>query len=218
MSKQAEQIVITLSRQYGSGGRYIGKKVAATLGIPFYDRSIIDMAAEKSGLAAEYIRANEEKVADRLLFSSPISSLGSTFAHAFLPNGIYSNLDRMFFAQSAIIKELAEKGSCVIIGRCADYVLRDHENCLQIFIECDIDHRIERSIKHLGIDANNAASEVMKRDKMRANYYQHYTDQRWGEASHYHLTIDSGHFGADGCANLILEAVKLHQSHPAAVD
>jgi len=184
--------VITIAREYGSGGRIIGQKLAQKLVLPFYDKELISLAAKESGLAEEFIRTVEQK---RNL--------------SFLYN-LYSNLqmlpasDQVFLAQCQVIREIAEKGPCVIVGRCADYALRERKDCLNVFIHAPLAERIARARDVYGDDASDVENTVLKRDKDRANYYGYFTFQKWSDPHNYHIAIDSG-IGLDIAVSLLAE-------------
>ncbi|MBQ6818248.1 MAG: cytidylate kinase-like family protein [Clostridia bacterium] len=193
--------VICISREFGSGGRVIGQAVAEGLGIPFYDRSIIDRAAEATGLSAEFIEQEEQRFNNSMLFNL---SMGG---HTVTASGVaFSN--RVFEAESEIIRELAEKGSCVIVGRCADYVLREHPDLFSVFICADIDYRIKRAVSEYGLPADRAEKAVRNKDKQRARHYHFYSDRNWGAKEHYDMILSSSSLGMELCADLIAQAVK----------
>lgn len=194
--------VITIGRQFGSGGRKIGEIVAQELGIPYHDRRSIDKIAEESGLGTAYIKAAEEKMPNETLFGS--ASFGGVFS-PFTPYVPYSNIDKMYFTQSDIIRKLADEGPCVIIGRCANFVLRDYPGTFSIFIHASRKSRVGRIIRRYNIEPELAAAELAKVDKHRANYYSYYTDHKWGEARSYHMTLDSMRFGLDDAAKVIVD-------------
>lgn len=194
--------VITIGRQFGSGGRKIGEIVAEALGIPYYDRQLIDKIAEESGLGMAYLKAAEEKLPNETLLSS--ASFGSVFS-PFTPYVPYSNIDKMYFTQSDIIRKLADKGPCVIIGRCANFVLKDYPGTFSIFIHASRKSRVARIIRRYNIEPELAASELSKVDKHRASYYSYYTDSKWGEAHGYHMTLDSMRLGLEGAAKVIAD-------------
>lgn len=193
--------VITIGRQFGSGGRKIGEIVAQELGISYYDRRIIDQTAEESGLATAYIKAAEEKLPNETLFGS--ASFGGVFS-PFTPYVPYSNIDKMYFTQSDIIRKLADAGPCVIIGRCANFVLKDYPGTFSLFIHASRKSRVGRIIRRYNIEPELAAAELAKVDKHRANYYSYYTDHKWGETRSYHMTLDSMRFGIEGAAKVIV--------------
>lgn len=188
--------VITISRQFGSGGRTIGKEVAARLGIPCYDQELIEKIAGESGFAKEYVKDNEEG-----------ASHGSWIANAFTDRSIggYSNQDQLWLAQRKVILELAERESCVIVGRCADYILRDTADCLNVFIHADMGKRAKRIVEQYGERAEKPEKRLRDKDKRRAAYYQFYTDWNWGDVENYHITLNSGVLGIDKCVEILVE-------------
>ena len=184
--------VITISREFGSGGRTIGRKVAEKLGIPCYDAEIIEKIAEESGYSGDYIRSEGEGASDRWL-----SNLFSNRAMG------PTNQDTIWVIQSRIIRELAEKGPCVIVGRCADYVLRGQADLLNVFIHADPQKRAERIVREYGERDASPLERIREKDRRRAAYHRFYTDLKWGHAQNYHLCLDSGVLGIDKCADLI---------------
>jgi len=193
----SKNIVITIGREFGSGGREIGQKLAKALDVGFYDKNLIDIAAQKSGMDSALLYQADEKA------SNP-------FFSAYLPAGTeYGTInDRLFWTQSLIIKDLADKQSCVIVGRCADYVLADYENCLHVFVYAPIEDRIKRVMERYLIDTTNAAKkEVHREDKVRRSYYQYYTDQKWGRTEGKHLSINSSFLGIDTTVELLLDVI-----------
>ena len=184
--------VITISREFGSGGRTIGRKVAEKLGIPCYDAEIIEKIAEESGYCGDYIRKEGEGASDRWL-----SNLFSNRAMG------PTNQDTIWVIQSRIIRELAEKRPCVIVGRCADYVLRGQADLLNVFIHADPQKRDERIVREYGERDASPLERIREKDRRRAAYHRFYTDLKWGHAQNYHLCLDSGVLGIDKCADLI---------------
>lgn len=186
--------VITISRQFGSGGRTIGREVAAKLNIPCYDHELIGKFAEESGFTKEYIAERGE-----------YASHGGWFASAFSDRDFYghSNQDKLWAAQRKVILDLAEKGPCVIVGRCADEILRDTADCLTVFIHSDMDKRAERIVKQYGESADAPEKRLRDKDKRRAAYYQFYTDKKWGATENYHVSLNSGVLGIDKCVDII---------------
>lgn len=197
--------IITISRQYGSGGRYIGKKLSEKLGIPCYDEKLIDMVAKESGFAQDFVAEKGERMTGSLLFN--IASSLSYANNVFSGNGV-SLQDEIYFIQNKIIKDLAGKGSCVIVGRCADYILRERDDVLNVFIHADTSSKINRAITYFGITEDQAPTLLKKKDKARSNHYKYYTDQDWGMASNYDLSLNSGALGIDGCVDVILKALE----------
>jgi len=184
--------VITISREFGSGGRTIGRKVAEKLGVPCYDAELIQKIAEESGYTADYIREESEY--------APGGWLSTVFTDRTM--GL-TNQDKLWNIQSRVIEELAEKGSCVIVGRCADYILRDKANCLNVFIHANIEKRAERIVKEYGERDETPEQRLKEKDKRRAAYHRFYTDMKWGNAQNYHICLDSGELGIEKCIELI---------------
>ena len=193
--------IITISRQYGSGGREIGSKLAAKLGIPFYDNELITRAAKESGYAEAAFHNAETKATNSLLYSIAMgmSAYGNQeigFSHLSLD-------DRIYLAQSDVIRKVAEEGPCVIVGRCADYILKEMENVIHIFVYADMEFRKDRAIQLDHLDPNKAEDEILKMDKRRANYYNYHSGEKWGKATNYHLSINSGFIGIDNAVDCI---------------
>lgn len=184
--------IITISREFGSGGRTIGRRVAETLDIPCYDAELIQKIAEESGFAEAYIKEEGEYTSGSWISTVLTSrSMGLT------------NQDKLWTIQKNIIQELAEKGSCVIVGRCADYILRDKADCLRVFIHSSMEHRAERIVKEYGERDETPQQRLKDKDKRRAAYYRFYTDMKWGQAQNYHICLDSGELGLAKCIKII---------------
>lgn len=194
--------VITIGREFGSGGRLVGETVAKELGIAYYDRNLIDMVAEKSGLAAEYIKVRGEMQPNETLFGG--ATFGGVFS-PFTPYVPYSNIDKMYFTQSDIIRQVAAEGPCVIIGRCADFILKDYAGTFSVFVHANKRFRVGRVIRRYGIESETAYAEMTKVDKHRANYYSYYTDHRWGDAHSYNMTIDTARLGLEGATQILMD-------------
>ena len=169
----AMETVITISRQYGSGGRFIGRKLAEALGIPFYDKELITMAAEESGMSKELFEKADEKAGSSLLYTL---SMNSYLLHGMAGVPDLPLNDKVFLIQSEMIRKVADKGPCVIVGRCADYVLREKENCLNVYIYSDLDDRVARATTYYGLSPERAREQMQKMDKKRASYYNFYTN------------------------------------------
>lgn len=203
----AKKVIITIARQYGSGGREIGERVAEMLGIPLYDKELITDAAAKGSLNEEIIQGADESAANSLLYTLAMGSniLGTTMNFGYkMPLN-----DKLFVLQSEVIKEYAENGSCVIIGRCSDYVLRNEKNVLRLFIYGDLDHRKERVAKrHPEIKSSQIIDIINKTDKRRASYYNFYTGNKWGKYDNYDMAINSSTLGIEGTANIIAASAK----------
>ena len=190
-----KHIVITIAREYGSGGRYVGKLIADKLGIKLYDKEFISKVSEKTGLSEEYIEDNEQK-------RDPL---------AVLNNGYYfglNNSDELFIKESELIKEVADKESCVIVGRCADFILKDRENVIKVFVYSHMEDKIKRTTEFYGFDKENAEKEIKRIDKLRANHYKYYTEKDWNNHSNYDICINSDTFGVEKSAELICDLVK----------
>ena len=184
--------VITISREFGSGGRTIGKAVADELGIPCYDNELLQKIAQESGFHENYVKEAGEY--------APGGFLASAFSH---PNSGPNNADYLWKIQYKIISELAEKGPCVIVGRCADYILRDKADCLRVFIHADLKFRAERIVQEYGERPESPEQRLKDKDKRRAAYHRFYTDMKWGHAQNYDLTLNSGTLGIRQCVNII---------------
>ncbi len=198
--------VITISRQFGSGGHEIGEKLARQLNVPFYDKALIAMAAKQSGLSEEVFAHADEKATSSLLYSMV---MGSYSFGARVPgiNEMPIN-DKLFIIQSDIIKKAAGEGPCVVIGRCADYILREHDNCLNVFVHADKETRIKRSVAKKDCEERKAADFVTKKDKQRANYYNFYSNKRWDDLQNYDITIDTSRFTIDQAVELLIDAAR----------
>lgn len=199
--------IVTISRQYGSGGRYIGENLAKAMGVPCYDEKLIDMVAKESGFVQSFVAEKGERMTGSLLFN--IASSLSFANNVFSTNNGVTLQDEIYFTQNRIIKELADKGPCVIVGRCADYILREREDCLNVFIFADNESKIERAEKYFNITREEAPAVLKKKDKARANHYKYYTDQEWGMASNYDLCLNSGLIGIEGCVKAIQQVLEL---------
>lgn len=191
--------IITISREFGSGGRFIGEEVAKKLGIAYYDKNIIGQIAEKSGLSPEYIQENAE-----------LSPKKGLFAYAFSGRDITGKSveDMVYEAQRNIILELAEKEPCVIIGRNADYILKDRDDVLNVFLHGDMPEKIKRITGLYNVKEKEAVKTMADTDKRRRTNYNFYTDQNWGKASNYTLCLNSSQLGYDRCEMIIMECVK----------
>ena len=191
--------IITISREFGSGGRFIGEEVAKKLGIAYYDKNIIGQIAEKSGLSPEYIQENAE-----------LSPKKGLFAYAFSGRDITGKSveDMVYEAQRNIILELAEKEPCVIIGRNADYILKDRDDVLNVFIHGDMPEKIQCITDLYNVEKQKAVKMMEDTDKRRKTNYNFYTDQNWGKASNYTLCLNSSQLGYDRCEMIIMECVK----------
>ncbi len=190
--------IITIERQYASGGLEIGHKVSELLGIPIYNREILKRASEKINIAQEYLESSEESASASLLMSlsMAMSTMGNIYENIPLP-------DKLFFAESEIIRELAESESCIIVGRCADYILRDRDDCIKVFIYADHDYRIQRTIENYGIPEKDAENTVKRNDKRRSGFYSFNAGKKWGAKENYDLCLNSSTLGIKSCADII---------------
>ena len=194
-NKLSKNIVITVAREYGSGGRYVGKLIADKLGIKFYDKDFIVKVAEETGLSEEYIENNEQ----------------SRDALSILNNGYYAglnNADELFLKESELIKEIADKESCVIIGRCSDFILRDRKNVLNVFIYSNMESKIERAVKYYDIPREKAEKEIKRIDKLRENHYKYYTEKNWNDHSNYDICMNADILGVEKTADLICQMIR----------
>ncbi len=198
-----KNLIITISRQYGSGGRKIGQQLAQELNIPFYDKEIIDLAAKESGLAADFIRGQEQQLTQSLLFS--IVTNFTSNGGAFNPN-MLSLSDQVYLAEAKAIRSLADKGSCVMVGRCADWVLEKDYDVLRVFVCAPIEARCKRAVEEYGDSAENIQKTVLSIDKQRARYCQHYCDKDWDDAENYDLCLNSGTLSLEKCVAIIKDA------------
>lgn len=198
-----EKKIITISREFGSGGRTIGRLVAEKLGIPFYDKELVDHIALESGFAPNYVEENGEHAPGSSMFSY-------AFAHQSVPgimNGL-STADFLWNIQCNVILQLAEKGPCVIVGRNADYILKDREDVLHIFIHADKEFRADRIVRLYGESEKSPKTRLNEKDKRRKVNYQHYTGRTWGDSRNYDICLDSSNLGVENCAQIIIDMVK----------
>lgn len=191
--------IITISREFGSGGRFIGEEVAKKLGIAYYDKNIISQIAEKSGLAPEYIQESAELSPKKGLFAYALSGRDITGK---------SVEDMVYEAQRKVILELADKEPCVIIGRNADYILKERDDILNIFIHGDMPEKIQRITRLYKVEEQEAVKMMTDTDKRRMTNYNFYTEQKWGKASNYTLCLNSSQLGYDRCEAIIIECAK----------
>lgn len=190
-------LIITIGREYGSGGREIGETLAKRLGIHWYDKELLTVSAEKSGFAQRIFEQYDETAQNSLLYSL-VTGLGSP-ASPIQPLSV-----QLYLEQFNTIREIAQKESCVFIGRCSDYALRDQENVINVFVHAPLSDRIKRICRRNQVDEAKARDMIQKKDKARANYYNYYTNQKWGSTRNYDLTFDTSKVGIDGAVDLIL--------------
>lgn len=198
--------VITIARQYGSGGREVGMRLAEVLGIKSYDRELITMAAQKSGMSSEILNHADEKATNSLLYTLALGS--SYYGAASIGTDVPIN-DKLFITQSQIIRDIAAEGPCIIIGRCSDYVLRTNPARFSVFIYAPIEARIRRVIERGAAKTEKEARDLISRtDKRRINYYNYYTGRKWGSPDNYNMMLDSSFLGIEGSARAIADVYR----------
>ena len=203
---------ITIARQCGSGGKMFGQKIAEKLGVKCYDKELLTRAAKESGLCEELFETHDEKPTSSFLYSLVMDtySVGSYNSSPFLDMPLNH---KVFLAQFETIKKIADRESCVIVGRCADYALADYPDCINIFIHSDMENRVKAVSKRLNITENKAKDLIQKKDKQRASYYNYYSSKRWGDSKSYDLCINSSKTGADGAIKVIREFARIKQEY-----
>ena len=206
----SKHIIITIGRQFGSGGRYVGRLLAEKLGLPFYDKELLSEAAKNSGICEEIFEEHDEKPTRSLLFSL-VTGMQHHTAGAFYMDMPLNH--KIFLAQFDAIRRIAEEGSCVIVGRCADYVLRENPNAVSVFVKADMPSKIDRAVKYYGIEADKAEERIRKADKQRASYYNYYATATWGDVDNYDLVVDTGVLGVEGAVELITKFLELRDAN-----
>lgn len=199
--------IAAIGRQYGSGGREIGEMLADMMGVPFFDRELIALAAEKSGVSKDVYSHIDETATNSLLYA--LSTGAYTLSSHFTTVSDLPLNDKLYIIQTNLIKDIVkENGSCVIVGRCADYILKDDPRLASIFIHAPLKSRISRIMEKEGLNAASAESRIIKTDKKRANYYNFYTNREWGDLNNYELCMDSTVLGKEKTAEFIFEFIK----------
>lgn len=199
--------IITIGRQFGSGGREIGYMVADKLGIKLYDKEMLQRAAQDSGICEELFESHDEKPSNSFLYSLVMDTYSMGYS-----GSTYNDMPinhKIFLAQFDAIKKLADEGPCVMVGRCADYALADWKDCFSVFVHADIDCRISRIAAKHNKSPKEARDMINKTDKSRASYYNYYTNKKWGAAKSYNLCVDSGKLGIENSVKTIIEAIKI---------
>ncbi len=205
MKSLSKNLVITIGREFGSGGHEIARRLSEEMGIKMYDKEIISIVAKNHGYSEEVLNDIDEKASNSLLYAL---STGAYTHHTHLVSGLHIPLnDKAFMAYAEVIKELAEKESCIIVGRCADSILKDHENLFRVFIHTDLERRVDRICEFEKIDRNEALSIIKKRDKKRSGYHNYYANTKWGAVKTYDLCIDSK-IGIDKVVEIIKYAAE----------
>lgn len=201
--------VITISRQYGSGGHEIGEKLARKLDVPFINKEIIAQEAKKSGISVEAYEKADQKAAGSMLYSLLVADY--SFGHGSpTVNDMPVNMN-LFLLQTQIIRDAAKQGPCIIVGRCADEILRESENLFRVFVSAEKLARMDRIVKDYGVKAEDAAWHLLGMDKQRANYYNYYSEKHWGFAENYDLCISSSAYGIDGAVEQIAIAAEAYE-------
>ncbi len=197
----ASNIVITIAREYGSGGRYVGKLLSEKLGIKLYDKNLIQIVSNESGMSASYIEENEQNIHGNLL---------SSFNTQYYDN--LSNDDNLFIAESKAIKEIAEKDSCIIIGRCSNHILKENDNVINIFLYSDDKNKVRRAIRYYGLNEEDALKQIHKINKARENHYKYYTNSEWKDLSSYDIAINVDTYGAEATAEILSQFIKNYKN------
>lgn len=202
----AEKYVITFARQFGSGGHEVAKTTAEILGIPFYDKELIAITAKESGLSEHLFDGLDEKPTNSFLYSLVMGVQSGTSTYC--RYGDVTGADNIFRIQAQVIRQIADKEPCVIVGRCADYILQEYENLISVFVHADIERRIERIMQRYNLKEKNAEDYINKTDKRRNSFYNFYTNRVWGSVDNYNLAIDTAQIGIKNAAEIIAEYVK----------
>ena len=209
LEHMAKNTVITIGRQYGSGGRDVGKLLAERMGVPCYDKELLAMAAKQSGLCQELFENHDEKPTNSFLYSLVMDTYSTGYSSATFTDMPINH--KVFLAQFDTIKKIAEEGSCVLVGRCADYALADSPNVVNVFVHADLQERIVRIAKRHDVTNAKAREMIIKTDKKRASYYNYYSNKKWGAADSYHACLSSSLLGIDGTAKAIKMLVELKE-------
>ncbi len=204
------QFVITIGREFGSGGLDIGRMLSEQLNVKCYDKELLSMAAKESGLCQEIFETHDEKPTSSFLYSLVMDTY-SVSGYTSAPFLDMPLNHKVFLAQFEAIKNLAKKESCIIVGRCADYALAEHPNCINVFIHADLAFRIDHVMQTFGLSKEKAADMIHKTDKKRASYYNYYSSKKWGDSRSYHLTLDSSQLGLQGCSEMILSYMDIQK-------
>lgn len=202
--------VITIGREFGSGGHEVGVKLAERLGVKCYDKELLELAAKESGLCEELFASQDEKPTNSFLYSLVMDTYSLGYSNTYMDMPINH---KVFLAQFDTIKKLADKESCVIVGRCADYALEDNPYATSVWIKASLDERIKRIKRIYELSDSKAAELIQKTDKRRASYYNYYSSKKWGEAKSYDLCIDSGIVGIEGAIDLIMHFIELKEKN-----
>ena len=194
--------IITIGREFGSGGRELGRRLAEELGIAYYDREIIAEIAKRTELSEQYVQ--------QIVEHRPLNLMPITIGHSIcpVPHPLMEQNREIYCQQAQILTEMSEKSDCVLVGRCADYILQDKAKCLKVFIHADMAFRAKRIVEVYGEREQSPEQRLRDKDKRRAAYHRFYTNMKWGYAQNYHITLDSGELGIDKCADIIADLYK----------
>lgn len=206
----AGNLIVAINRQYGSGGKEVGKKVAEKLGIKLYDKEITELAAKKSGIRKDYFDKADEKPTDSFLYALAMNTFSLNNTMNPLDNTL-SN-DRLFNLQADVISDLAKQESFVLIGRCGEYILRDEPNCVSIYLCAPIEKRVERIVRLYHLSEKEALKQINSIDKKRESYYGYYAGKSWGACSSYDLSLDTSCLGSDKAAQMIVDYINLRMN------
>lgn len=201
-----KKFILTISREFGSGGRQIGRRIADRFNVPFYDRELIEMAAEKSGLSPDFIARSDERASSSFAIGMGAGAMNLDAGY-FMQYEVPVS-DRAYYAQAAVITELASKDSCVIVGRSAGYILRDNPDVVRVLVVAPLEDRIERAVNDYGLPRKGLTDKIIKADKSRAGFYRRYTGENWLDARGYDLCINTGKLGIENGVEAVSELLK----------
>lgn len=207
------ETIITIGRQFGSGGKEIGEKLAQALEIKCYDKELLSRASKESGISQELFENHDEKPTNSFLYSLVMDTYSFGYSSAAFADMPINH--KVFLAQFDTIKKIAQEESCVMVGRCADYALAEYPGTISVFIHADLDKRIRRLAKVYNLTDSAAKDQIIKSDKKRASYYNYYTSKKWGDSASYNLCLDSGVLGVEGCVEMIKAAIELKKKTKA---
>ena len=202
-----KKIIVTIGREYGSQGHVIGEKIVQKYNISFYDKELLERAAKESGISKEIFQVVEDQRTGSFLYSIAMGAY--SYANRVTAAGTVSLSDRLYMVQNDIIKKIAKEGSCVMVGRCSNYILKDEYDCADIFIYADMEDKIKYVMHSSGLDEKKAKDVINKIDKKRASYYNYYTNRKWGVRDSYDLMLNSSSLGVDGCVDIISKFIDL---------
>lgn len=195
-----KHFIITIGREFGSGGREIGMELAKKLGVKCYDKELIAIAAKESGLSEELLKSLDERPTNSFLYSLVMDTYSMGYSTSYIDMPLNQ---KAFMAQYDTIKKIADEESCIIVGRCADYALKDRDDCFSVFIKASMDEKIKRISRIHNLDADKAKDMIVKANKKRANYYNFYANRKWGDSRTYDLCLDSGVLGIEGTVEVL---------------